>query len=157
MLESFDQDIKVFNAWFTNKQIAIVKEVGTEGYTKYLRCLFKPYKTAKNKELLATITKERCKWMFGHLPKGCGYADLMELALKTYNNQKALGEWNAGTKQGKPTNDEKNEGDMKFIALLSKLEQTLKANGTDDGGKKPGIAQGDEGQQKGGWKYCYPQ
>eukprot|EP00957_Ditylum_brightwellii_P005591 428127-Ditylum_brightwellii.AAC.1 len=60
-LKSFKQDIKVFNAWFTNKQTVIVKEVGTEGYIKYLQCLFKTYKTANNKEFLVTIAKERHK------------------------------------------------------------------------------------------------
>eukprot|EP00957_Ditylum_brightwellii_P051610 3914352-Ditylum_brightwellii.AAC.1 len=92
------------------------------------------------------ITKERCKWMLGHLPNGNKYFNLMELALKTYNNQKTLGEWEASTKQSKPTKDKKNEGDAKFIALFSKLKETFKAKGIDGRGKKHGAAQGDEGQ-----------
>eukprot|EP00957_Ditylum_brightwellii_P005592 428127-Ditylum_brightwellii.AAC.2 len=82
--------------------------------------------------------------MFGHLPKGYRYANLMELALKTYNNQKALGKWNTGAKQGNPTKEKKTEGDMKFTALFSKLEETLKEKGTDGGTKKPGAAQGND-------------
>eukprot|EP00957_Ditylum_brightwellii_P080297 6107416-Ditylum_brightwellii.AAC.1 len=61
-LDTFGHDIKAFNAWFTNKQTDIIKEVGTEGYTKYLRCLFKMYRTAVDKEFLVTIAEERRKW-----------------------------------------------------------------------------------------------
>eukprot|EP00957_Ditylum_brightwellii_P107987 8237773-Ditylum_brightwellii.AAC.1 len=66
-LDNFDQDIKKFNTWFTNKRSKIVKEVGKDGYTKYLRCLFKACKTAKDNEFITTIVEERCKWMLGRL------------------------------------------------------------------------------------------
>eukprot|EP00957_Ditylum_brightwellii_P189456 14420800-Ditylum_brightwellii.AAC.1 len=97
--DDFDQDIKKFNTWFTNKRSKIVKEVGTDGYTEYLRCLFKVYKTAKDKVCIATIVEERHKWMLGRLKDKYRHSDIMELATKMYNNQKALGEWNAGNKE----------------------------------------------------------
>eukprot|EP00957_Ditylum_brightwellii_P038152 2884648-Ditylum_brightwellii.AAC.1 len=102
-LDDFRQDIKAFNGWFTNKWTKIVKEVGTEVYTNYLGSLFKIYKTANNKEVMATIVEERCKWMIECLKSGYGYSDLMELSLEPYNKQKALEEWDAGKKLSKNT------------------------------------------------------
>eukprot|EP00957_Ditylum_brightwellii_P112698 8590695-Ditylum_brightwellii.AAC.1 len=67
LLDNFDQDVKKFNTWFTNKRSEIANQVGTYGYTDYLRCLFKAYKTANDKEFIATIVEERCKWMLGRL------------------------------------------------------------------------------------------
>eukprot|EP00957_Ditylum_brightwellii_P205498 15344140-Ditylum_brightwellii.AAC.1 len=48
---------------------------------------------------------------------------------------------------------------MKFIVLLYKLGETLKAKrvvkgGSDD--KKPGETVTDNDKRKGGWKYCNP-
>ena len=47
-LKNFNQDVKKFNTWFTDKRNLIVREVGKEGYTEYERFLFKTYRTAKN-------------------------------------------------------------------------------------------------------------
>eukprot|EP00957_Ditylum_brightwellii_P167322 12737894-Ditylum_brightwellii.AAC.1 len=51
----------------------------------------------------------------------------MDLALKAHINQKALWEWEAGTKQANPPKDKQKEGNVKFITLLSKFEETLKS------------------------------
>eukprot|EP00957_Ditylum_brightwellii_P099167 7553104-Ditylum_brightwellii.AAC.1 len=116
---------------------------------------------ANNKEFLATIIEERHNWMLGCFPSRYRYLNLMELMLKTYNNQKALGEWDAVTMQTRLPKNKKNEGDTKFIALLSKFQETLKSKGIIGGSrenleKKPGMAQSNKCQKKGGWKYCNP-
>eukprot|EP00957_Ditylum_brightwellii_P086666 6594667-Ditylum_brightwellii.AAC.1 len=95
------------------------------------------------------IAKERRKWVLGQLPKGYGHEDLMEIGLKTYNNQQALSKWDASVKN-KLVAGKKKEGDAKFISLLNKLEETLKAKRTDGGEKQPGDSKGDN-QKKGSW------
>eukprot|EP00957_Ditylum_brightwellii_P189991 14464024-Ditylum_brightwellii.AAC.1 len=143
-LDDFNQDIKEFNTWFTNKRSEIVKEVGIYGYTEYLRCLFKAYKTAKDKEFITTIIEERHKWMFGRLKNKYKHSNLMELAMKTYNNQNK----EKSTKKG---------DDPKFIALLSKLEETLSGRNNSNGGSNGNEKQSNSGKKKGSWKFQNPE
>eukprot|EP00957_Ditylum_brightwellii_P117712 8979281-Ditylum_brightwellii.AAC.1 len=64
-MDDFNHNVKKFNTWFSNKRNLIVKEVGKDGYTKYLRCLFKTYLTAVDPEFLEAVTLERRLWLMG--------------------------------------------------------------------------------------------
>eukprot|EP00957_Ditylum_brightwellii_P074971 5697273-Ditylum_brightwellii.AAC.1 len=51
-MDDFDHNVKKFNTWFLDKRNLIVKEVCEDGYTEYLRCLFKTNLTAVDPEFL---------------------------------------------------------------------------------------------------------
>eukprot|EP00957_Ditylum_brightwellii_P103737 7902719-Ditylum_brightwellii.AAC.1 len=64
-MDNFDHNVKKFNTWFSDKRNLIVKEAGKNGYTEYLRCLFKTYLTAVDSEFLEAVTLERRLWLMG--------------------------------------------------------------------------------------------
>ena len=55
---NFGFNVVRYNIWFLDKRTKITKEEG-EGYTEYLRSLFRGYLAAKNEELLQTINVEK--------------------------------------------------------------------------------------------------
>eukprot|EP00957_Ditylum_brightwellii_P212335 15367190-Ditylum_brightwellii.AAC.5 len=93
MMNKFEQNIKLFNLWFTDQRSIIVKEVGAAGYTEYLCCLFKTHITSTNTNFRALIKEQRKKWMMGELKAGHKSDGLMPYTLKLCNNQWALGKW----------------------------------------------------------------
>eukprot|EP00957_Ditylum_brightwellii_P046376 3520497-Ditylum_brightwellii.AAC.1 len=62
-MDDFDHNVIKFYTWFSDKRNLIVKEVGEDGCTEYLRCLFKTYLMAVDPKLLEAITLERRLWM----------------------------------------------------------------------------------------------
>ena len=116
-LKDFEYNIKKFNTWFNDKRSMIIREAGTEGYSEYERCLFKTYRTARNKEFLDAINTERRNWMMGTQAKEYNHTDIQSFALKMYNNQTALREWE--TTERKP---EENNQESKFLALLAEVK-----------------------------------
>eukprot|EP00957_Ditylum_brightwellii_P074045 5626228-Ditylum_brightwellii.AAC.1 len=58
MLSNFRYNFKTFNTWFASKRNLIVKEAGIDRYKKYLRCIFKMYRTTKDVEFLVAINKK---------------------------------------------------------------------------------------------------
>eukprot|EP00957_Ditylum_brightwellii_P198649 15140442-Ditylum_brightwellii.AAC.1 len=64
-MDDFNHDVKKFNTWFSDKRNLIVKEVREDGYTKYLRCLFKTYLMAVDPEFLEAVTLKQRLWMMG--------------------------------------------------------------------------------------------
>ena len=119
-LKNFNQDVKKFNTWFTEKRNLIVREVGKEWYTEYKQCLFKTYRTAENEEFLTAVNAERRDWMMGKQEKGYNYASIQSFALKMFNNQVALGVWKLT--KGKVTKTE-----PKFLALLTEIQELKKS------------------------------
>eukprot|EP00957_Ditylum_brightwellii_P139215 10610499-Ditylum_brightwellii.AAC.1 len=84
---NFGYNIETFNTWFANKRNLIIKEAGIEGYKKYLRCIFKMHRTAKDAEFLVIINKKFCHWMLIKLEDSFNHLDLLEYGLKMYNNR----------------------------------------------------------------------
>eukprot|EP00957_Ditylum_brightwellii_P073448 5581620-Ditylum_brightwellii.AAC.1 len=68
------------------------------------------------------IKDQRKKWMMGQLKAGYKYDDLISHALKLYNNQRALDEYEEETVT-KPT--EKKDKSPRFIALITKLKKKI--------------------------------
>eukprot|EP00957_Ditylum_brightwellii_P204001 15337167-Ditylum_brightwellii.AAC.1 len=127
-LDDFRHDIKRFNLWFIDKRTMIVKEIRTEGYTKYTCCLFKTYLSLTDVKFLRGIKDKQKEWILVKQNTMHGHADLMDLALKLYNNQKVLGEWNLtieGTTNQEGSKESKSNGEPKYLALLTKQLQTL--------------------------------
>eukprot|EP00957_Ditylum_brightwellii_P077479 5887136-Ditylum_brightwellii.AAC.1 len=89
-MDDFRHDIEKFNLWFKDKRTIIVKEIGTAGYTEYTHCLFKTYLSSTDAEFLREIKDKQKEWMLNKQSIMYGHSDLMDLALKLFNNQKAL-------------------------------------------------------------------
>ena len=172
-LSSFEHDIKKFNTWFSDKQNLIVKEVGENGYTEYLRCLFKTYLTAIDPKFVEAVTQERRLWMMGRQVDTYEYADLISFALTLYNNRVALSEWKGGKRQlADKTKTSTGGEEPKFLALLTEIQTAIRdgnltsnPGGANDGGTgtgKGGNNGGSEGGSgrfqgaKGSWKFRNP-
>eukprot|EP00957_Ditylum_brightwellii_P168615 12834136-Ditylum_brightwellii.AAC.2 len=118
---NFGHHVRKFNTWFINQHNEIVREVGKEGCTEYLRSLFCVYKTAKDVEFLKTVKAKETEWVARDLLATYVYKDLLAFAFKLYNNKKATSKWE-GSMQKKPTSK-----DTKFLAMMTNLEQLKKA------------------------------
>eukprot|EP00957_Ditylum_brightwellii_P157479 11985421-Ditylum_brightwellii.AAC.1 len=104
-LDNFDHNIKRFNKWVKDKRTIIVKDVGASG----------------------GIQMEHKDWMLDKLSPSYDHCKLMTVALKLYNNQKALGKWNPilSIRRNKVTKKKKTKGEPKFLALLIQQLQSL--------------------------------
>eukprot|EP00957_Ditylum_brightwellii_P005751 438443-Ditylum_brightwellii.AAC.1 len=125
---NFGHDIKKFNLWFKDKRTMIVKEIGAAGYTKYTCYLFKTYLSSTDAEFLRGIKDKQKEWMLDKQSTTYGHSNLMDFALKLYNNQKVLGEWNLtikGTTKQMESTVSKSNGEPKYFAILTKQLQTL--------------------------------
>eukprot|EP00957_Ditylum_brightwellii_P198531 15130629-Ditylum_brightwellii.AAC.1 len=123
-IDDFDHDVKKFNTWFSDKRNLIVKGVNEDGYTEYLRCLFKTYLAAVDPEFLEAVTLEQRLWLMGRQANSYEYADLTQFALTLFNNRTALSEWKG--RKGQPT-DKKGSGtdNPKFLALLTNIQTAI--------------------------------
>eukprot|EP00957_Ditylum_brightwellii_P203740 15335994-Ditylum_brightwellii.AAC.1 len=138
----------------------IVKEIGTAGYTKFTRCLFKTYLSSNDVEFLRGIKDKQKEWMLDKQSTMYSHSDLMDLTLKLYNNQKALGEWNltikGTTKQVESTGSKSNR-ELKYRALLTKQLQTLTSKlSTNPGTGNDGTVQNDRGRVIPNWLFNNP-
>ena len=134
-LSDFDHDIIRYNTWFCDTRESITKEEG-EGYTEYLRSLFRAYQTSNNQEFLDSVAEEKRKWTQGKLRADYDYTELMELGRLTFNNLVDDDSWST-VKQKVEADKEKN-----FLALATEILQQAKiANRTpeprDKGNKDP--------------------
>ena len=57
-----DHDVVKYNSWFEDMREKITKEEG-DGYSEYLRSLFRAYLTSKNQAFLEAIQAEERDWM----------------------------------------------------------------------------------------------
>eukprot|EP00957_Ditylum_brightwellii_P073752 5605153-Ditylum_brightwellii.AAC.1 len=72
------------------------------------------------------IKDDQKEWMLDKRSTTYSHANLMDLALKLYNNQKALGEWNPtikGTTTQVESTESKSDREPKYLALLTKQLQ----------------------------------
>jgi len=64
MIKDYRDDVKVFNEWFEDITVKIVRDKGDNSYKKeYLRHLFRIYITLRNKDFIDLIKTERRKWL----------------------------------------------------------------------------------------------
>ena len=91
-LEDMDHDVVRYNSWFEDMRVMITKEEG-EGYSEYLRAMFRAYLSSGNQKFLDAIQAEERDWMQGKVRSGYGYRDLMSLGRLTYNNLLEKGAW----------------------------------------------------------------
>eukprot|EP00957_Ditylum_brightwellii_P101543 7739137-Ditylum_brightwellii.AAC.1 len=119
-----------------------MKEVGKDGYTEYLRCLFKAYLTAVDPEFLDAMTLERRLWLIGRQADSYEYAELMQFALTLFNNLTALSKWKGGKEQ--QTNKKGSDTDnLKFLALLTDIQTAIKGgNASNNPGSSSSGASG---------------
>eukprot|EP00957_Ditylum_brightwellii_P188230 14329037-Ditylum_brightwellii.AAC.1 len=103
-MDNFEQGVIKFNIWFIDQHNEIVREIGKEGYMEYLHSLCCTNETSKEKEFLKEIKVKDAKWVSGDLPTVCEHKDLLDFALKVYNNRKVASKWNVPQRirQGKP-------------------------------------------------------
>ena len=145
-LEDFDHDVIRYNSWFDDMRGEITKEEG-EGYSEYLRTMFRTYLTSNNQSFLESINAEERDWMQGKVRPGYGYRDLMNLGRLTYNNLVNKGDWKATkeTTQDDPAN--------KYLALATEIIRTL---GTPNGTRNGQGGAGEGGNQQ-GWRFSNPE
>jgi hypothetical protein len=124
-LSNFEHDVNKFNTWFSDKRNLIVKEVGENRYTEYLRCLFKTYLTAVDPKFVEAVTQEQRLWMMGRQADTYKYANLMSFALKLFNNCIALSEWKGGKGQLADKTSTCGE-EPKFLALLTEIQTAIR-------------------------------
>jgi hypothetical protein len=145
-LSDFDNNVTKYNTWFDDTREHITKEEG-EGYTEYLRALFRAYLTSTNKEFVDSIAAERRDWIQGKVGANYSHRDLMELGRLTYNNLVEDGTWETNPKNSAVKTKEQN-----FLALATELVKTL-SNQTDNStGNKKKNGDGD----KNSWRYDNP-
>eukprot|EP00957_Ditylum_brightwellii_P192339 14642137-Ditylum_brightwellii.AAC.2 len=124
-MDDFNHNVKKFNTWFSDKRNLIVKEAGEDGYTEYLRCLFKTYLTAVDPEFLEAVTLEWRLWMMGRQADSYEYTDLMQFVLTLFNNCTALIKWEG--RKGQLTNKKGSGADnLKFLALMTAIQMVIK-------------------------------
>ena len=145
-LEDMDHDVVRYNSWFEDMRVMITKEEG-EGYSEYLRAMFRAYLSSGNQKFLDAIQAEERDWMQGKVRSGYGYRDLMSLGRLTYNNLLEKGAW---TSQ-KP--DEKEDPGAKYLALATELVRTLGNSRNKDDGDKDSNGRGKLDK---GWRYHNP-
>ena len=63
----------------------IIKEKGN-GYSKYLRLLFRAYLTSNNEEFTDAVSAELRDSIQGKVNADCSYLDIIDLARLTYKN-----------------------------------------------------------------------
>ena len=122
-LSDFDHDVIKYNTWFCDTREEILKEEG-EGFSEYLRSLFRAYQTSHNQDFLDAIAEEKRKWMQGRLGPDYSYLELMELGRLSFNNLVDDGAW---SKTKKKVESEK---EQHFLALATEiLQQAQSAQG----------------------------
>eukprot|EP00957_Ditylum_brightwellii_P023534 1776434-Ditylum_brightwellii.AAC.1 len=67
----------------------IVKEIGTAGYIEHTHCFFKIYLTSTDTKFLRGIKDKQKEWTLTKQSTTYIHTNLMDLALKLYNNQGA--------------------------------------------------------------------
>eukprot|EP00957_Ditylum_brightwellii_P116760 8906314-Ditylum_brightwellii.AAC.1 len=92
-LKDFDQDIKQFNQWFKDRRTLITKELGKDGNKEYTCYMYKAYLTCTDHKFLRKMEDKQQDWMLVRKKPSYSHWDLMDLALKMYNNQKAMSNW----------------------------------------------------------------
>ena len=92
-MKDHGDNVKVFNEWFEEITLKIVRDKGDDGYKReYLTHLFRIYMTSNNKDFVELIKSERCKWLTNKQSANYDYLDLMEYALAEFVNSKELKE-----------------------------------------------------------------
>eukprot|EP00957_Ditylum_brightwellii_P018328 1380231-Ditylum_brightwellii.AAC.1 len=77
---------------------------------------------ANDEEFLKVVKAKETEWLTGDsLATYSSYKDLLDFALKLYNNRKAASEWEGSTSQKKPASK-----DTKSLAMMTNLEQLKK-------------------------------
>jgi len=71
----------------------ILKEEG-EGYTEYLRSMFRAYLASDSTKIVDAIKEERRRWTQDKLGAAYTYLDLMKLGRLAYNNLVDKESWN---------------------------------------------------------------
>eukprot|EP00957_Ditylum_brightwellii_P107188 8178288-Ditylum_brightwellii.AAC.1 len=170
-MDDFDHNVKKFNTWFSDKRNLIVKEVNEDGYTKYLRCLFKTYLMAVDPKFLGAVTLEQRLWLMGRQADSYEYADLMQFTLTLFNNHTTLSKWKG--EKGQLTNKKGSAtDDPKFLAPLTDIQMAIKGGNNSNnlgssgggasragGGAGDRTAEGsgtDKGNGRQSWKFCNP-
>ena len=155
-LNDHNHDVKAFNQWFSAKKAEIVREVGKSGYTEYIRCLFKAYRTARDKEFLIAINNERRDWMLGKLPDNYSCENLLALGLRVYNNQVALKEWEVTEEKEKTKAPE--TADPTILALFSEFSNLKRAFDNVKADNSSGIPSDKEKKEKKVyWRFSNPE
>eukprot|EP00957_Ditylum_brightwellii_P106952 8159887-Ditylum_brightwellii.AAC.1 len=93
--------------------------------------------------------------------KAYDHAGLMALALKLFNNQEALGEWNPtikGTTKQAESTESKSNREPKYLALLTTQLQmlTTKLSTTNSGTGNDGVVRNSRGNVVPNWKFDNP-
>ena len=130
-LADFDHDVIKYNTWFCDTREEIMKEEG-EGFSEYLRSLFRAYQSSDNKEFLDAIAEERRKWTQGRLQHDYSYIELMELGRLTYNNLVDDDSWSSNKKKAEK------EQEKNFLALATEILEQARVNGNDSSSKSGG-------------------
>ena len=126
-MKDYRDDVKVFNEWFEDITVKIVRDKGDNSYKKeYLRHLFRIYITSRNKDFIDLIKTERRKWLTNKQSADYDYLDLMEFALAEYVNSKELKEW-------LPLKDDKSPN-PEFLVLSAEIKE-IKLLVVKDGAK----------------------
>jgi len=126
-MKDYRDDVKVFNEWFEDITVKIVRDKGDNSYKKeYLRYLFRIYITSRNKDFIDLIKTERCKWLTNKQSADYDYLDLMKFALAEYVNSKELKEW-------LPLKDDKSPN-PEFLVLSAEIKE-IKLLVVKDGAK----------------------
>ena len=131
-LKDLDHDVIRYNTWFEDMRDGINKEEG-EGYSEYLRVMFRAYMSSSNQPFLDAIQVEERDWMQGEVRQGYNYRDLMNLGRLTYNNLVEKGSWEVSTSPAKE------DPAVKYLALATEMLRSYNKDGkgtTDDGGKR---------------------
>ena len=150
-LADFDHDVIRYNTWFCDTREEIMKEEG-EGFSEYLRSLFRAYQSSDNQEFLDAIAEEKRRWTQGRLQSNYSYLELMELGRLTYNNLVDDDSWST-TKKKVEREKEKN-----FLALATEILEQTRTNGNGRG-RTPNPDNNDESNRTRNyqeWRFSNP-
>ena len=124
----------------------ITKEEG-EGYSEYLRVMFRAYLSSQNQSFVEAIRAEERDWMQGKVRQGYSFRDLMSFGRLTYNNLVEKGTWDTETSTAKE------DPSVKYLALATEI---LRSFNKGDGSRE-GQGTKDDGTKHKNWRYNNPE